>query len=55
MRDYWAQLPADRFPNVTALADITFVADNDDLFEFGLGLLVRGLSAYRDAPASLPH
>ena len=46
MREYWARLPADRFPNLTAVADVTFAADTDTLFEFGLDLLVRGLAAH---------
>jgi TetR/AcrR family tetracycline transcriptional repressor len=46
MREYWARLPADRFPNLTALADVTFAANPEALFEFGLDLLVRGLAAY---------
>jgi hypothetical protein len=46
MREYWARLPADRFPNLTAVADVTFAADTETLFEFGLDLLVRGLAAY---------
>jgi hypothetical protein len=49
MRDYCARLPADRFPNLTALADTTFAADTDDLFEFGLDLLIRGLAAYNES------
>jgi AcrR family transcriptional regulator len=55
MREYWARLPADQFPNLTALADVTFATDVDELFEFGLDLLVRGLAAVRDAAASRPH
>jgi AcrR family transcriptional regulator len=47
MREYWASLPADQFPNLTALAATTFAADTDDLFEFGLDLLIRGLAAYK--------
>ncbi|HMF82993.1 MAG TPA: TetR/AcrR family transcriptional regulator [Acidimicrobiia bacterium] len=47
MREYWASLPGDRFPNLTALADTTFDVDADDLFEFGLDLLMRGLAAYK--------
>jgi hypothetical protein len=47
MRDYWAGLPADQFPNLTALADTTFAADTDALFEFGLDLLIRGVAAYK--------
>src|SRR5262245_55117448 len=51
MRDYWANLPADKFPNITALADTTFGGDvnADDLFEFGLDLLIRGLAAYKES------
>jgi AcrR family transcriptional regulator len=47
MRDYWASLPADQFPNLTALADTTFDVDAEALFEFGLDLLIRGLAAYK--------
>jgi AcrR family transcriptional regulator len=52
MRDYWARLPADQFPNITALADTAFAGDADDLFEFGLDLLIRGLAAYKEHPRS---
>jgi AcrR family transcriptional regulator len=38
-----AGLPPDRFPNTVALVD-AFMASGDDRFEFGLGLLVRGLA-----------
>jgi AcrR family transcriptional regulator len=48
MRDYWARLPADQFPHITALADTTFAADTNALFEFGLDLLIRGLAAYKE-------
>lgn len=51
MRDYWSQLPAEQFPNLTAVADVTFAGDTDALFEFGLDLLVRGLAAYRGSGA----
>jgi len=51
MREYWASLPADQFPNIRAVADATFDDDAlDALFEFGLDLLVRGLAAFREAP-----
>jgi AcrR family transcriptional regulator len=49
MREYWAQLPAEQFPNLTALADTTFAADADALFEFGLDLLIRGLAVYQES------
>jgi hypothetical protein len=48
MRDYWASLPADRFPNISALADTTFAGGPDAMFEFGLDLLIRGLAAYKE-------
>ena len=38
-----AALPPDRFPNTVALVD-AFMAPGDERFEFGLGLLVRGLA-----------
>ena len=47
MREYWSQLPAEQFPNLTAVADVSFAGDADALFEFGLDLLVRGLAASR--------
>lgn len=52
MREYWAHLPADRFPNLTAVAETAFAGEPDALFEFGLDLLMRGLAAYEEAPAS---
>jgi AcrR family transcriptional regulator len=50
VREHWARLPAERFPNLTVLAETTFAADADSLFEFGLELVVRGLAAYKRAP-----
>lgn len=45
MRGYFRSLPADRFPNIVALADELMRADPDERFEFGLDVLVRGLAA----------
>jgi AcrR family transcriptional regulator len=46
MRDYFAGLPIDRFPNVVALADELTAGEGGDVrFEFGLDVLIRGLSA----------
>jgi tetracycline repressor-like protein len=45
MRDHLTGLPADRFPNLVALASVMFTGDADDRFEFGLDLLVLGLAA----------
>jgi AcrR family transcriptional regulator len=51
-REYWARLPVEQFPNLTALAETTFAADADSLFEFGLDLVVRGLAAYKQGPSA---
>jgi AcrR family transcriptional regulator len=45
MREYFASLPADRFPNIAALAVELTSGDADDRFEFGLDVLVAGLVA----------
>jgi AcrR family transcriptional regulator len=43
LREYFAGLPRDRFPNLVELAGPLTRAEGDDRFEFGLDLLVRGL------------
>lgn len=43
-RDYIASLPADRFPNLVALADHYAVSDSDLRFELLLDLYVEGLA-----------
>jgi hypothetical protein len=48
---YFASLPRDRFPNITELGATLFEGDDDDRFEFGLDLLIRGMAAYATAPA----
>jgi hypothetical protein len=44
IRDYFRRLPADRFPVIASMAD-TMVADSDQRFEFGVDLLLDGLTA----------
>lgn len=44
MRDYFAGLPPDRFPNTVELADELVSGDRDERFEFGLDVLVKGLA-----------
>jgi AcrR family transcriptional regulator len=46
VRDYFRQLPADRFPLVSSMAD-TIISDGEQRFEFGLDLLLAGLAAQR--------
>jgi TetR/AcrR family transcriptional regulator, tetracycline repressor protein len=46
MRDYFAALPPDQFPNLTALAGpLTAAPTGEARFEFGLEVLVRGIEA----------
>jgi AcrR family transcriptional regulator len=43
---YFAGLPAERFPHLVAMADTLVAGDDDERFEFGLDLIVRGLASY---------
>jgi AcrR family transcriptional regulator len=45
MQDYFAALPADRFPGLVSLAGSLTEADGEERFEFGLEVLIRGLIA----------
>jgi AcrR family transcriptional regulator len=44
IRDYYASLPPERFPNVVTHMDALMSGDGDERFEFGLDLLVRGIA-----------
>lgn len=46
LREYFASLPVDRFPNITELADELTTGGPDVRFEFGLDILVAGLAAH---------
>jgi hypothetical protein len=54
LRRYFSSLPPDRFPHIVALAGplTRFEPDEDDRFEFGLGVLVDGLAARAQPPAT---
>ncbi|MEA2125598.1 MAG: hypothetical protein QOI80_2380 [Solirubrobacteraceae bacterium] len=43
--EQFAALPADRYPNMAALAEALVTGDGDERFEFGLEILVTGLAA----------
>lgn len=45
LREYFASLPADRFPNIVALAELLTEGDQHERFEFGLEVLIEGLVA----------
>jgi TetR/AcrR family transcriptional regulator, tetracycline repressor protein len=47
-RDYVAALPADRFPNLVAVADHFAIGDPDERFELLLDLFVEGLARRAD-------
>jgi AcrR family transcriptional regulator len=45
LHDYWKSLPPERFPHTLALLDELFAGSQDERFEFGLDVIVRGLAA----------
>jgi AcrR family transcriptional regulator len=47
---YFAGLPAGQFPNMVGLAERMIEGSDDDRFEFGLELFVRGLAAFAAEP-----
>ncbi len=49
LREYLLSLPVDRFPHVHRAIDDLFAGGADDRFEFGLDIIVRGLSTYAHA------
>jgi len=46
--EFFANLPADRFPNIAFLGPALSAGDREERFEFGLDILVAGLAAHRD-------
>jgi AcrR family transcriptional regulator len=46
LREYFAALPADRFPNISAHAKVLTTGDGQQRFEFGLDMLIDGLDRY---------
>lgn len=45
LRQFFASLPADRFPNMNAMAVTLTEGEGDERFEFGLDLLLRGIAS----------
>jgi AcrR family transcriptional regulator len=57
---FFASLPPEQFPNLTAHADVLTAGSGDDRFEFGMSVLVAGLEAvsksWPDArPSTVPE
>jgi AcrR family transcriptional regulator len=48
---HFASLSPEMFPDLSVVARVMMVGSDDDRFEFGLDLLVRGLAAYAPEPA----
>jgi AcrR family transcriptional regulator len=48
--DYFAAVPADRFPTTAALAPMMMVGTGEERFAFGLDLIIRGLSSLAAGP-----
>ena len=46
LTDYYRALPADRFPNIRAHAEVLTSGDGAARFEFGLDMLIDGLARY---------
>jgi AcrR family transcriptional regulator len=43
-------LPADRFPNIVALADVAVAGSAEQRFEWGMDVFIRGLESYLKEP-----
>ena len=48
LREYFASLPQQRFPNMVALATALTSGSGDERFDFGIDVLIRGMTAMRD-------
>jgi len=46
LRDYYASMPPDQFPNVLATLDELFSGGAEERFELGLDVILRGLASY---------
>jgi AcrR family transcriptional regulator len=46
LRDYYASMPPDQFPNVLATLDDLFGGGPEERFELGLDVILRGLASY---------
>jgi hypothetical protein len=46
LRDYYASMPPDQFPNVLATLDELFSGGPQERFQLGLDVILRGLASY---------
>jgi len=55
-RAYLESLPAERFPHLVRAAGVLFDCGPEERFEFGVDLLLRGLSTYvHEGPVGAPR
>ncbi|MBC6459995.1 TetR/AcrR family transcriptional regulator C-terminal domain-containing protein [Actinomadura sp. HBU206391] len=46
IREYYISLPRERFPLIVSMTDTLMTGGDEERFEFGLDLMVRGLASY---------
>ncbi|GAA3114564.1 TetR/AcrR family transcriptional regulator [Streptosporangium carneum] len=53
---YFSELPPERFPNLVALSGIVLDNTNDDRFDLGVEIIIRGLASFAEdaSPAAGP-
>jgi hypothetical protein len=52
VRDFYLSLPPEQFPTLTSHLGELMGGDGDERFEFGLDMIIRSLSTYRQDPLS---
>lgn len=52
MQNYFASLPAEDFPHLRALSGLIVTGSNDERFDIGLEIILRGLASYLPDPAA---
>ncbi|GII76503.1 transcriptional regulator [Sphaerisporangium rufum] len=50
IQGYFEELPPDRFPNLVELSADFFAENNDQRFDLGLEIILRGLASYIERP-----
>lgn len=50
LRQYFAELPPDRFPLISSLAGQLTAGDGDERFEFGIQVIIAGLASLATTP-----
>lgn len=48
---YFRDLPPERFPNLTSLGDLMLVSTNDERFDLGIEIIIRGLASFAEEAA----